>query len=271
MTEEIVKEEGKEPEKTEQKEYSDIEKKALDQGWNPDWEGSKEEFIDAAEFVRRKPLFDKIESQKKFYDRKLRDVETTLTQLAQHHTKVKEVEYQRALKDLRTAKREALKEGNTSAVLVFEDKMDELTETHKQEVQQIQAEQVKPQTGPTEDFQHWVKTNSWYITNEEMHDFADGVALAYVNRAKVKGTQLSESEIFEYVLDKVKRSYPDKFENPNRERPSSVVNGDRQSKNSPKTLPKLPIEYEDIARNFEKNGVMKREEYIKQLSEMGVI
>jgi hypothetical protein len=275
-TEEVKKEEvaGTEPEskEPEQKEYTEIEQKALDQGWNPNWKGSDEEFIDAAEFVRRKPLFDKIESQKRFYDKKLKDVEATLNQLAQHHTKVKEVEYQRALKDLKQAKREALKEGDTNAVLDFEDRMEELTETHQQEIQEIKAEQaVQTAQGPSAEFQVWVKSNSWYLSNEEMHDFADGTAQAYVNRERAKGNSLTENEIFEYVVGRVKKAYPEQFSNPNRERPSAVTNGDRQGKGTPKGLPKLPPEYEDIARNFEKNGVMTRAEYTKQLSEMGVI
>ena len=45
-------------------EPSDIEQRAMDLGWRPkeDFEGDEATFIDAAEFVRRQPLFDKIES-----------------------------------------------------------------------------------------------------------------------------------------------------------------------------------------------------------------
>lgn len=267
--------ETKEPEK--EKELSEIETKALAQGWNPDWQGAPEEFIDAAEFVRRKPLFDKIESQRRFYDKKLKDVELTLNQLASHHAKVREVEYLRALKEIRTAKREALKEGDTSAVLEMEDKIEEMAATREAEIRQIAEEQIKqqPQAGPSIEFQEWSRQNPWYLQDEDMHDFANGVSISFVNRAKIKGMSLTEQQIFDHVTEKVRKAYPDKFgitqSNPNRDRPSTVGNGDRQGKGSPKPLPKLPPEYEDVARNFEKSGTMKREDYIRQLSEMGVI
>jgi hypothetical protein len=274
MTEEIKKEEVKKEEVKieEPKQYTEVEQKALDQGWNPDWSGSPDEFIDAAEFVRRKPLFDKIESQKRFYDRKLKDVETTLTQLAQHHTKVKEFEYQRAIKDLRMAKREALKEGDTTAVLAYEDKMEEITDTHQKELQQLQIEQAKqPQNQATQEFLDWVKQNSWYTSNEEMHDFAEGVAASYIRRGQASGNPPTEQALYAHVNEKVRKAYPEAFGNPNRERPATVVNGDRQGKGTPKAAPKIPPEFEDVARNFEKNGVMSRAEYAKQLQEMGVI
>lgn len=276
MTDEIKEVKKEEVKKEDQP--SEVEAKAALMGWRPEdtWTGSKEEFIDAAEFVRRKPLFDKIESQKNFYDRKLRDVEVTLNQLANHHAKVREVEYQRALTDLRQSKRAALKEGETAIALELEDKMDalntarqgEIAEQHRveQEAQNQRAAQ------PTPEFLTWVQTNDWYAKDVEMRDFADGAAISYEKRiVSQTGRPPAPNEIFAYVVDKVKKAYPEKFENPNRDRPGNVTSGDRGGKGSPKTPGKLPQEYEDIARNFEKSGVMKRDEYIRQLTEMGVI
>lgn len=256
---------------------SEIEVKAQSMGWRgkEHWTGSDEEFIDAAEFVRRKPLFDKIESQKNFYDRKIRDVETTLNQLAQHHTKVKEVEYQRALTDLRHAKREAIKEGDAVAALALTDEMETLYVDRQAEIQQanVEAAQLAAQKAPgySQEFLSWVKSNEWYAKDPEMNGFADGLAAAYIKHAQAAGKTINESDVFEHVNTQIRKQYPDKFENPNRDRPGTVSSGDRGGKGSPKAPKTLPQEYEDIARNFEKNGVMKRDEYIKQLTEMGVI
>lgn len=267
----VVKEEPKVVQPT------DVEVKATSMGWRgkDQWTGSEEEFIDAAEFVRRKPLFDKIESQKNFYDRKIRDVETTLNQLAQHHSKVKEVEYQRALTDLRHAKRAAIKEGDAVAALDITDQMESLYVERQQEVQQanVEAAQLQAQKGPavSQEFLNWVKTNDWYAKDPEMNGFADGVAAAYIKHAQVSGKSISESDVFSHVTTQIKKQYPDKFENPNRDRPGTVSSGDRGGKGSLKTPKSLPEEYEAIARNFVKNEVMTRDEYIKQLSDMGVI
>ena len=45
-------------------ELSPIEQKALEMGWRPkeEFEGEEADFIDATEFVRRKPLFEKIDT-----------------------------------------------------------------------------------------------------------------------------------------------------------------------------------------------------------------
>lgn len=240
------------------------EERALAMGWNPDkYDKDSEEYIDAKEFVRRKPLFDKISDTTK----RLKNVEETLTQLASHHQKVKEVEYQRALKELRLEKRAALKEGDTMVALELEDKMDQLAEQHQQEVAEIREQQQQPQQGPSNEFLSWVKDNDWYLKDEDMHDFADGAAAAYIQRAKIKGELLTEDSVFRHVLDKVKRAYPEKFENPNRQRASAVSSSERSGKPVKSTY-KLSDEEEQVARNFEKSGIMSREKYIEERKRM---
>lgn len=263
MTEEIKKEEVKE----EKHEPSETEVKASAMGWKAeDQLPEGVDFIPADEFIRRKPLFDKIESQKRYYDDKIRNVEQTLNQLAQHHTKVKEVEYQRALKDLRVQKREAMKEGDTVVALELEDKMDSLTEAHQEEVKQ-EVVQTKQETGPSVEFLSWVKYNDWYLKDSDMHDFADGAAASFVQRSKSSGKAITEEEVFAYVLDKVRKGYPEKFENPNRTLPGKVSSGTTSGKTKKSDF-KLTEEQEDIARNFAKNGVMTKEQYIKELEGM---
>ena len=271
----VPKVEDKQPEAPK---VPDIEVKAIAMGWRgkEQWTGSDEEFIDAAEFVRRKPLFDKIESQKNFYDRKIRDVETTLNQLAQHHAKVKEVEYNRALTDLRHAKREAIKEGDAVAALALTDQMESLYADRNAEIQQqqIEAQQLAAAQSPqvSAEFLSWVKGNEWYVKDADMNAFADGAAAAFVRHSKNAGSIITEQDVFNHVAEKVRKAYPEKFDNPNRDRPGNVTSGDRGGKaGSVKSSKTLPAEYEAIARNFERDGVMKRDEYIKQLEEIGVI
>jgi len=243
----------------EEREYTEIEQRAIKMGWNPHWDGDEDDFIDAKEFVRRKPLFDKIEAVTK----RQKQTEEALNQLSQHHQKVKEVEYQRALKQIRQEKREALKEGDTTRALELEDKMDELAATHEEEVKVIQQNTQKAE-GASKEFLVWVKDNDWYLKDEEMHDFADGVAQSFVKRAQATGSVITENDVFDYVLDKVKKSYPDKFENPNRQRPSAVTSATRTNKQIKSTF-KLTDEEESIARNFERMGIMTKDEYIKEI------
>jgi cytochrome c556 len=70
MTDEVIVPSGTEPTEApveQAPQRSDIETRALEMGWRPkeEFEGSEDDFIDAKEFVRRKPLFEKIEHQSK--------------------------------------------------------------------------------------------------------------------------------------------------------------------------------------------------------------
>ena len=260
MTEQVEKKEEEKKEEVKEPEHNEMEHRALSMGWRPkeEWQGSEDDFIDAKEFVRRKPLFDKIDSTTK----RLKNVEETLTQLASHHQQVKELEYQRALKELRLEKRTALKDGDTVAALELEDKMDELAEQHKQEIQEVKQQKVET-PAPTTEFLNWVKYNDWYLKDPDMHDFADGTAVSFIKRSELSGVKLTEDEVFSHVLDKVKKAYPEKFENPNRQKASAVSSGDRNSKGT-KSGYRLSDEEEAVARNFERQGIMTREEYIKE-------
>ena len=263
MTEEVKELEGK----TEPEVKTDPwEEKALSMGWNPDkFDKEDENYIDAKEFVRRKPLFDKIEQTTK----RLKTVEQSLDTLASHHQRVKDVEFQRALKTLRDEKRVALKEGDTVRALEYEDQMEELAIARQEEVQQAQQqaalEAQRQQTGPSPEFQSWVKYNDWYLSDGDMHDFADGAAAAFIQRAKVKGTQLTEQEVFSHVLDKIRKAYPEKFENQNRQRATTVGNGDRGAKATKGSF-KPTFEQQQVARSFVKQGIFESEqEYYKEL------
>lgn len=266
MTEE-VKDEGQEKQEVQ---GNEMEVKALSMGWKPKelWAGAETDFIDAAEFVRRKPLFDKIESQKQFYDKKIRDVELTLNELAQHHAKVKEIEYQRALKELRLQKREAMKEGDTVAALDYEDRMEALEESHKEELKELPVVSPKETPSVSPDYLVWVKENEWYLKDQEMHDFAEGVALSFVQRERTKGNMyLTDNDVYKHVSVQVKKAFPEKFENPNRAQANRVVSGDTNGQNK-KAVFHMTEEQEQIARDFERRGIMTREQYSKELKEM---
>ena len=98
---------------------SEIEQRALDMGWRPreEFQGSDDDFIDAKEFVRRKPLFDKIEHSSK----EIKELRKAFNALTEHYTKVKETEYNRALSSLKAARREAMTNGDGERFDVLDD------------------------------------------------------------------------------------------------------------------------------------------------------
>ena len=248
-------------------ELSEPEQQAFKEGWRPkdEYKGEESKWIPADEFMRRKPLFEKIDSLKSetYTTRKeLQNIKKTLDSLAQHHQKVRETEYNRALADLKTERKIALNERDIEAVEVIEEKLDALKEDKTKFEQQIRAErQVK--VAPTPEFVDWVKDNGWYHTDKEMHDFADSIAASHLS----KNPASSPKEIFEYVNKQTKRAFPDSFKQEQRNsRPSPVDSGDNGSRPSSRENEfKLSPEEDEVARRFERSGIMSRKEYAIEL------
>lgn len=244
-------------------EHTEIETKAMSMGWRPkdQWTGPEEEFTDAGEFVRRQPLFDKIEYQNK----KIKNVELALNQLTEHHSRVRQIEYDRAINELKSIRKDAIREGHGEEALEAEERIDAL----KEEFSKLPPiTKAAPTTESTPEFQEWVKTNSWYLQDVEMMNFADSLANGYIKKSQANGTIISERDIFNYVTPKVKNAYPEKFGNPNRERPSAVGVGDQNGKTVRKSSFQLSPEQEDVARSFERNGIMTREKYIAEVKKL---
>ena len=75
------------------------EQQAREQGWRPkeEYEGDPEKWRPAKEFVERGELFGKIDHMGK----ELKETRKALKMLQEHHSKVKETEYNNALKELK--------------------------------------------------------------------------------------------------------------------------------------------------------------------------
>lgn len=197
-------------------EYTSIQIKAIEQGWIPkeDFDGDESEFIDAAEFVRRGELFTKIEKQSK----ELKAVRQALEALSAHHSKVKEMEYERALKSLKEARRQATMDGDHERALTLEDKIDEV----KAEKEQIAKEAAKPVVQDSDDtysveFQAWVNQNGWYETNPVLRKTADALGKDYYNQGH------SPAEVLRMVERDIRKEFAHKFvDTPANKRPSAV-------------------------------------------------
>lgn len=231
-----------------------VQEKAISQGWVPkdEFAGEEDEFIDAAEFVRRGELFQKIESQSK----EMKHLRAAMNELAKHNAKVREVEYKRAVEDLKKQKKEALSEGDSDRVVELDDQIDLVKDQQKllqqQQVQQVVPQEIDPAFGA------WVSKNPWYETNPDMRKFADrlGVVLA---------AEMSPVEVLKEVEKEVKERFKDKFRNPNREKPGAVEGvTNRPGKTSGAEMELSDVE-KTVMKTLVDGGHITKEEYIKQL------
>jgi type II secretory pathway component PulM len=237
---------------------SAVEQRALEMGWRPkeEFEGDEEDFIDAQEFVRRKPLFEKIEHVGK----ELKETRKALKALQEHHQKVKEAEYQKALQALKAEKKAALEEGDADALIEIDER---LASVKAEEVAQ-RAEQRQAAQQPHPNFVAWVQKNQWYQSDVELRSVADQIGTAYA----VKNPEVAPDDVLKYVEQRIKKLYPENFRNPNRERPSAVEGRTStpatEKKDSVSDYP-LTDDERRVMNTFVRQGIMTKEEYIKDL------
>lgn len=194
--------EDKEP--TQEKQYSEIELKAIDQGWIPkeEFDGDPSEFIDAPEFVRRGELFEKIERQSK----ELKALRQGHEALRKHHLKVKETEYERALKTLRAERKQAMINGDTEHALALEEKIDDLQADKKLLVEEARQAEIDEEDSYTPQFQSWVERNTWYETDDVMRGAADALG------KKLHAQGNSPERVLELVEKEIRKEFPHKFQ-----------------------------------------------------------
>lgn len=232
---------------------SAVEEKAMDAGWVPEdqWEGDPEQWRPAKEFLDRGELFKKIEDQ----NRTIKEFKRALDDLKGHHAKTRETEYARALAALKDQKKTALEEGDAAAVIKLDDQID-LVKDEQQKLKQVDSQPTVDNVNP--EFTSWVDKNKWYETNEPMKAYADalGRSLAF------KG--LSPSAVLQEVEKQVKIEFPNKFTNPNRNKPGAVEgSSNKGGKGSAEVS--LSDDERRVMQRFVRTGVMSEKEYIAEL------
>jgi hypothetical protein len=233
------------------------EEQARQQGWVPkdEWDGDPEDWTDAKEFVRRGELFSKISSQ----SGEIKEMKKAMAALVEHHNKVKETEFKRALEYLKQQKKAALEEGDADKLLQVDDAIDAL-KAEQSQTKQNEEKPAEKQVSPV--FVNWVKANNWYLTDNNMRTFADEVGVGYFSRNQ---GSVSEQEVYEYVLGRVKKQFPEKFKRQGSGVPE-VESGNGSSRGATKRDSfKLSEEEERVMKTFVRQGIMSKEQYIEDL------
>lgn len=260
MTEHIEKQQQQEQVQEQQTpQMSQEEVKARESGWVPqdEWSGEPEKWRPAKEFNERGELFGKIDTM----GRELKETRKALKMLQEHHTKVKETEYNRALVELKALQKRHLEEGNADEYLQTTELLTDLKA--EQKARQVAAEMVPQPQGVDPRFTSWVDRNKWYANDADMRQFADSLGLGYSKA----NPGIDPEEVLDYVATQVKLRYKDKFENPNRNKPSAV-----EGRSTPTGAKKDSVELSEderkVMNTFVRQGIMTKEEYIAQVKAM---
>lgn len=247
-------------EATTQPQVDPYEAAAREQGWRPkeEFDGDESKWRPAKEFVERGELFGKIDNLGK----ELKETKKALKMLQEHHSKVKETEFNRAVTELKGLQKKHLEEGNSDEYLKTTELLTDLKAEQKarEVLNQQQVEQARNQIDPR--FTAWQEKNSWYAKDAEMRQFADTLGLGYAQA----NPGMEPDVVLEYVSQQIKKTFKDKFENPNRTKPSAVEGG------SPASPKKDSVELTDderrVMNTFVRQGIMTKDEYIAQVKAM---
>lgn len=237
---------------------SQVELDAMDMGWRPktEWTGADEDFIDARTFVRNKSLFDKIEGLAK----RVKDQDRTIGMLKDHHSKVEEATRRQVIEELKKAKKQAYEDGNVDQAIEIDDEISKQRAIEVfEKTQQKQNQPIHPE------FAAWVEKNSWYASDKTLRGEADALGVAY----RTNNPEKTPAEVLAYVAAKIKRGNPEKFQNQERSKPSMVEGATQRTPSSSKEPTfHLTEEEEKVCKTFVRNGVMSREDYIKEIKKV---
>lgn len=262
--EDLQVEKPEEPKETQQTQQQDepkvsaYESAAREQGWVPkeEYQGDPEKWRDAKEFVERGELFSKIDSMGK----ELKETRKALKMLQEHHTKVKEVEYKRAVDELKALQKKHLEDGNSDAYLEATELLTDLKA--EQKAREVVQENAPTKAGPDPRFTGWVKENKWYEADADMREYADGVGIVYAQNHP----GVDPEDVLKYVTSKVKVTFKDRFVNSNRSKPNSVEGA--STPHGKKETFELTEDEKRVMNTFIRTGALTKEAYIEDLKKM---
>jgi len=247
---------------------------AFEQGWKPkdQWTGKPEEWTDAETFVRRgreiNPILRKTLKKKDAeidaLRRELTEMKGTVQELAEHRTKIEKMAYDRALKDLKEQRKDAIREGDFERASDVDEAIDQLKDAKVEAA----AEKKTPATPPAADprVSEWIERNPWYNDkpeNADLVDYANGLSNRLVQIELAAGRKPDPDVILPQVAEKVKKAFPGAFKTT----PGMFDSGGGSSSSSGsgkgKGFPSLPSEAKAQFERFYKSGYypnMKKED-----------
>jgi len=193
-----------------------IVEKAKKDGWRPleEWKGDPADWVDAKEFNGRKSLFEKIGSLKSELQSQRRSFDSDMSTIKNYVQQLSKIEYEKALRDLKATRRDAITERDVEAVEALDT---QIAEVEKQRATPVVEKKVDD---TQQKFADWKEKNSWYSKDTELKNEADSIGIGY----GIKNPTATPEDVFVHVEKTIKKLYPEKFR-PSGYLDSSAYNG----------------------------------------------
>lgn len=238
-----------------------VEDLARARGWKPkeEYNGEVGRWKSAEVFMALEEPIQKIEA----LARELKETKRANQMLMSHHLQVKDSEFKRAVEFLKQQKKAAFEAGDVDKILEVDEQIELVKDTQRQQRQAFQERPQPDNTGELHpDYLRWVEQNTWYNSDKDMREMADAIGLTYAQRNPNK----TPVEVLDHVATQIKtKIFKDKFENPNRQK--QTVESPTRSGSRTDTF-EMSDEEKQVMNTFVKQGIMSKEDYIKELKVM---
>lgn len=245
------------------------EKEARLFGWKPadEFDGPVERWKPADEFLEegkringflRKDL-DKLRHELTKRDQSLLEMQQTIQQFAQFHQETEARAFERAKKELKDARKAALRENDGELVVEIEERLEKLGDAPAP----IQLRQPTPQTSQQPDpvWTNWVAENSWFTENNKLRAITNG----YGDIVRAEQPALVGLPFLEEVKRRVQADFPEHFRSEESRRASAVGNSSEHRQGvGKKTYADLPADAKAACDKFVKQKLIpSREAYVR--------
>lgn len=230
-----------------------LKEKAKTLGWKPlkEYDGDPSDWVSAREFVARQSFFDKIKTQ----SNEIRSLRDDIKLMSQHFSQMKEVEYKRALAELKAERKDAISEGDSAKAESVNEQIVEIEAARK-----VAAQQPKGAVGQVE-FEQFKERNKWYNTDAELTERANVVGMGYAQMHP----NATPQQVLDYVEKEVKKTMKAKVVAPSSPEGGGITKGDkgRSGKLSKGDLNDMQLR---MMKTFVERGVLTEDQYLDQLS-----
>lgn len=247
-----------------------MEDRAREMGWKPaeEYSGDKNKWVNAEVYVARAPLFEELDKQRKT----VKKLTEQMAALTTYQTQIREDQTKKVIAELKQAKKLALDNADSEAVIEIDERLQEVREqitSQRQEARETSAE-------IRQEFRDFVKENSWYESDSTLKREADILGTAIWQKSISSGYTPDLSDVYQEVATKIRKLYPEKFENQNKRTAPSVESGSTRSTGTSK---KKAFGVEDLNEDERKvfNTLFKRgspppgitaDEYLTEIQKM---
>lgn len=231
-----------------------LEAEARDMGWRPkeEFRGDESKWVDAETFVTRgREVLPLVKAQNKRLQQELNEIKATVREFKNHHETVRQRAFDDAMATLKTMQADAVTRGDGEAFAKIEDEKLKMMREAQQASRQSE--------GPDPGFVAWTQKNPWYGSDAEMTRMADTLGAGL----RAQNPNADGNDILAAVEVDIRRHFPHRF---SQKKPVPAVDGVGRPQDRPgaKSYQALPPEAKAACDRFVKQGLLTKEQYVKE-------